>query len=271
MGGNRLRTLVEDLEIVLGEFITSHRVTHQEYRQATDHIIAAIKAGEESLLFDVFLEAQAADVVNVDRVGTVETVQGPFYRSGAPTLEPPYVMPGCEVQDRHSMLFSGRVAAPDGAPLANVVIDMWQADADGHYSSFFQGVAEWNLRGRFSTGADGRFQVTTVVPAAYQIPSDGPTGHLLRALGRHTFRPPHIHVKLTCPGHKTLITQVYFQGSAYLDSDVVHAVRESLIVPLSRRQNGDGQTGPFFEATYDFVLDTDDAYQRSSRDRVSAE
>ena len=85
----RIRSVVEDLEQVLLDFIRKHQITHTEYRAATDLIIDSIKAGEESLLFDVFFEAEATDVGNLGRDGSPEAIEGPFYRPGAPMLTGP--------------------------------------------------------------------------------------------------------------------------------------------------------------------------------------
>ena len=89
MENNRLKTVVEDLEQVLLEFMRKHLVTHEEYRLATDLLIHTVKAGEESLLYDVFFEAQATDLGNVGRKGSLEAIEGPFYLKGAPELPRP--------------------------------------------------------------------------------------------------------------------------------------------------------------------------------------
>jgi len=87
------------------------------------------------------------------------------------------------------LFLRGRVASPDGTPLAGVELDVWQADAAGHNSNIHPNMPEWNLRGRFHSGSDGTFEVRTIVPAPYEIPKGGPTGAVLSALGRHCFRP----------------------------------------------------------------------------------
>jgi hypothetical protein len=69
MTSERIRTVVEDLERAMLEFICKHNITHDEYRSATNLIIDEVEAGVASLLFDVFLEAAATDVGNVGRVG----------------------------------------------------------------------------------------------------------------------------------------------------------------------------------------------------------
>lgn len=259
MPDDRVRTLVEDLEQILLAFIRRHRVTHEEYRAATSIIIAEVKAGEESLLFDVFLEAEATDVGNTGRAGSPEAIEGPFYLPGAPELRPPFALPHRPGEPGDPLVFHGRVTGTDGTPLAGVELDVWQADADGLYSGIHPGIPDWNLRGRLRTAADGTFEVTTIVPPPYEIPKDGPTGTVLNALGRHFFRPAHLHLKLRHPGYGEMTSQLYIAGGPYLDSDVANAVRDGLVIELTRiddpaeiAKRGFGR--PYFDAVYDFAL-----------------
>ncbi len=118
----------------------------------------------------------------------------------------------------------------------------------GEYSNFHPGVPEGNLRGRLTTDAAGRFEFETVVPAPYEIPNTGATGSLLAALGRHCFRPGHIHFKVSHPSARALTTQIYFDGDPWIDSDVVGAVKDSLVTHLVR--DAEGAT----RCSYEFVL-----------------
>lgn len=104
--------------------------------------------------------------------------------------------------------------------------------------SLWEGTTTWTRRAESSsrrgaapdlvTDEDGNFEVETVVPLCYGIPEAGATGRLMAALGRHCFRPGHIHFKVSAEGVRPLTTQVYFEGDPYLDSDVVGAVKDSL-------------------------------------------
>ncbi|RZL73488.1 MAG: catechol 1,2-dioxygenase, partial [Rhodococcus sp. (in: high G+C Gram-positive bacteria)] len=152
----RIRTVVEDLEQVLLDFIRKHQITHTEYRAATDLIIDSIKAGEESLLFDVFFEAEATDVGNLGRDGSPEAIEGPFYLPGAPMLTGPLnVMPQRPDEKGEPLLFHGTVTGTDGKPLGGAELDLWHADADGLYSNIHPNIPDYNLRGRFTSEPDG--------------------------------------------------------------------------------------------------------------------
>jgi catechol 1,2-dioxygenase len=260
MTNDRVVTVVEDLERTLVEFIRKHRITHEEYRAATDVIVAEVQAGEGSLLFDVFLEAAATDVGNEGREGSIEAIEGPFYFPGAPWLQgPPFVLIRRPDEAGIPLVFHGQVTTEVGRPLAGVELDLWHADAAGLYSQIHPGIPDWNLRGRFRADDEGHFEVTTIAPPPYEIPKDGPTGTVLTALGRHFFRPAHLHVKLRHAYFGEQTSQLYFQGGEYLDSDVANAVRDELVIAaelvddperIARR----GLTVPFVDARYDFAF-----------------
>ena len=240
--------LIEKLESHLLQFIRDNAVTPDEYRTATKLMIDSVKAGEESLLLDVFFEAEATDVVNQDRKSSITAIEGPFYFPGAPLLERPYVMPQREFERGERLTFKGTVKDIDGRPLEGAELDMWHADAEGLYSNIHPGIPDWNLRGRFHSDSEGVFEVTTILPPPYEIPKAGPTGQVLQLLGRHFFRPAHLHVKVSADGCEDLTSQLYFDGDEYLDSDVANAVRDGLVLTLESDDSG-------HVARYDFVLD----------------
>jgi catechol 1,2-dioxygenase len=261
MTDNRARMLIEDLERTMQDFIRKHHITHDEYRKATEILVGTVRAGEESLLFDVFLEAAATDTDNLAKSGSVAAIEGPFYLPGAPLLEPPHVLPQRPDERGEVLFFSGTVTDATGTPLAGAELDMWQADAKGHYSNIHPDLPPFTLRGRFRTDADGAFEIRTILPPPYEIPKDGPTGIVLNTLGRHFFRPAHLHLKIRHPGHEELTSQLYFSGGEWLGSDVANAVRDELVLTLGRHDDpGDlasrGLSAPYLSARYDFALAT---------------
>jgi catechol 1,2-dioxygenase len=249
----RLETIFNDVLAGLQDVVRKHRVTWQEYRIATEWLTDAGNQGYEiPLLLDVFLST-TVDNSNFDADESTESnVEGPFYIPGAPRLEQPYVLPRRENEPGETLLFSGTVTATDGSPLPRALLDVWQANGAGQYSHFHPGVPEHNLRGQLTADDEGRFQFETVVPAPYEIPKTGATGRLLAALGRHCFRPAHIHFKLSHDDARPLTTQVYFHGDPWIDSDVVGAVKEPLITAVSRHEGDDGRS--YAACSYDFVL-----------------
>ncbi len=174
---------------------------------------------------------------------TSSNVLGPFYLSGAPVLDPPYTLADPE-EPGEPLLVSGRVTdATTSMPLPGAMLDVWQADANGRYSNQDAGLDEFHLRGRIPVDLEGAYEFRTVVPPPYEIPKDGPVGRLLRSLGRHAYRPAHLHFKVSCEGYAPLTTMVFFRGGAYLDSDTIGAVKDSLVVPLGRAE-AEGESIP---------------------------
>ena len=91
-----------------------------------------------------------------------------------------------------------------------------------------------NLRGKFRTDSEGRYTFIGIKPVSYAIPDDGPVGQLLRALGRHPFRPAHIHLLVSADGFVPVTTHLFVKGDKYLDSDAVFGPKDSLY--KSRRE-----------------------------------
>ena len=255
----RARDVLEDLEKVMLDFVRKHQITHDEYRTATGILTATVKAGEETLLYDVFLEAEATDTGNLGRQASPQALEGPFHLPGAPMLQAPYALPQRVEEAGDILFFTGRVTDDTGQALSGAELDIWQADALGFYSNIHPGIPDWNLRGRLVTDKHGFFEVRSIVPPPYEIPKDGPTGRVLKAMGRHFFRPAHLHVKVQSPGCLGLTTQLYFNGGQYLENDVANGVRDGLVVDLTRHDSpaelaAKGVDRPYFEVRYDFVL-----------------
>ena len=244
----RLNAIVDDIHQALVEIVTRHRVTLDEYRAAVEWLA---KAGQQHLeiplMLDVFLASTLDDLAHDAGDGTETNVEGPVYVPGAPRLERPYVLPMRENEPGEKLIFSGTVRSTDGSPLAGANLDIWQANGACEYSHFQPDVPEYNLRGQITTDDGGAFEFETVVPAPYEVPTGGATGQLLAALDRSAFRPGHIHFKISHPDAAPLTTQIYFEGDPWLGSDVVGAVKESLVTKLDRQ-------GSHATCSYDFVL-----------------
>ena len=122
------------------------------------------------------------------------------------------------------------------------------ADARGLYAVQGEVADPHNLRGIFTTDETGRYSFATIRPTPYPVPTDGPAGELFALADRHSWRPAHIHYRVEAPGHVGVTMHVFDGASAYLDSDAVFGVRNSLIRPFVADAEG------VYRATFDIVL-----------------
>lgn len=182
------------------------------------------------LLSDVLGITALKDLINNPKPegATEATVLGPFYRDNAKEMEK-----GASIsrgdKDGEPCAVQGRVTTPDGKPIAGAVLDVWQASDAGLYEQQDEHQPEMNLRGRFHTDGNGYYQFRTVKPHYYPIPGDGPVGKLLSALGRHNYRPAHIHFIVSAKGYEPVVTQFFDGSDPYIESDAVFGVKDSLI------------------------------------------
>jgi hydroxyquinol 1,2-dioxygenase len=147
----------------------------------------------------------------------------------------------------------------NGKPIQGAEVDIWQSSPEGFYENQDPVQADMNLRGKFTTDADGHISFRSVKPAGYPIPVDGPVGELLRAQGRHNMRPAHLHFLAYKPGFKTLISQVYDPEDKHIDNDVQFGVTRHLIGKYVRHDGPcakapDVKT-PWYSIEHTFVME----------------
>jgi protocatechuate 3,4-dioxygenase beta subunit len=189
---------------------------------------------------------------------TEATVLGPFFAHGAPEFEYGADLTKTATMKGEPTWVTGRVLSLDGKPIPAATLDIWQAKADGVYD-VQDPKAEFELRGRVRTNAEGRFAFKSYKPMFYGVPTDGPVGDLLRATNRHPMRPAHMHAIVSAPGYEQVITHVFVEGDPYLDSDAVFAVKDSLIGHYAKVDSAEeakklGMPCPFTRLEFDFHL-----------------
>ena len=213
------------------------------------------------LLSDMLGLTSAVDEVNHVAVAgaTPSSVEGPFH-SPAPARElGAWIAEGPERVRGEQTVVHGRVADTDGRPLAGATVDVWQADDAGAYDTQDTAQPDGNLRALLTTDADGRYWFRTVLPASYPVPTDGPVGDLLTALGRHPMRPAHLHLRVEAAAHRPVTTHAFIAGDRYLGSDAAFAVKDALVVAPQRCDDADeaavwGMDGPFLDLSFDVRL-----------------
>lgn len=212
------------------------------------------------LLSDIMGVSMLVDAINNRKPSgaSESTVLGPFHVPDVPEL--PMGSNICLDGKGDPMLIKGRILGTDGEPIAGAKIDVWQTNDDGFYDVQQKGIQpDFNLRGVFRTCEDGSYYFWGARPRFYPIPDDGPVGQLLGKLGRHPYRPAHLHYILEAEGFETLITHIFDPDDEYIHSDAVFGVKESLLAKFDLIEDPDrieaeGAEGPFYEVVHDFVL-----------------
>lgn len=251
----RLKQVMTALLHHLHDFAREVRLSEEEWRIGIAFLtevgsITDDKRQEFILLSDTLALSALVDLManpKQSRRATESSLLGPFFRERAPELAIGSDISGGVPGE--PIVLRGRVSSVEGASIAGACIDVWQAAPNGKYDVQDDTQPEMNLRARFRTDAEGRYQFRSVKPSSYGVPSDGPVGRMLNALGRHPMRPAHIHFLISAPRYQTLTTALYIAGDRYLDSDVVFGARDSLVVDYLR-------DGAYREAIeFDFALD----------------
>jgi catechol 1,2-dioxygenase len=261
----RFRDVMTSLVNHLHAFVKEVELTESEWGLAIEFLtrtgqISVNGRQEFVLLSDTLGVSMLVDAINHRKGGgaTENTVLGPFYVANAPIREM-----GANINlDGKGLPLSmtGRVIDVHGNPIENALIDTWMTNEDGFYDVQQPDIQpKFNLRGRFFTKGDGKYWFRGARPRYYPIPTDGPVGDMLLAMGRHPYRPAHIHFIVSAPGFVPVTTHVFMRGDTYLESDAVFGVKDSLIIDFTEKTDGKeadrlGVPSPFCTASFDFVL-----------------
>jgi catechol 1,2-dioxygenase len=234
----RTKELLSALVRHLHAFVRETRLTEREFQEAIGYVNAigqkTTPSHNEAMLLSGALGVSNLVCLLNNRQPTQANNLGPFYRAGAPRCEDGASLlrsptPGSKLS------FRGTVRSVSGEAVPGAEVDVWHSSPVGLYENQDPAQAEMNLRGRFVTLADGTFSFTTVKPAGYPVPTDGPTGALLAAQKRHNFRPAHLHFLVYKPGYKTIASQVYDPEDPHLETDSQFGVTEALIGKFEKK------------------------------------
>jgi len=250
----RFRQIMTSLIRHVHDFVREVELTEAEWMEGIKFLTATGQKCDDRrqefiLLSDVLGVSMLVDAINHRKPdgATESTVLGPFYVEGAPDLPAGFDIahggPGEPTEVR------GRVLTSEGKPIKGALLDVWQTAANSLYSSQDPKQDLYNLRGKFRSDDKGNYFFRTIKPVSYPVPTDGPVGAVLNAMGRHPMRPAHLHFIVSAPGYETVATHLFVKGDKYLDSDVVFAVKNSLVVDFKPKSDGN-----MLEAVYDFGL-----------------
>jgi protocatechuate 3,4-dioxygenase beta subunit len=214
---------------------------------------------------------------------TEGTVLGPYHTHDAQDIPP-----GSSISadpEGEPLLCLCTVKSTSGAPIKDAKVSIWETDSHGVYDVEYEHYTGDKPDGRAVIRSDdeGVFWFKAIVPVPYSIPDDGPVGQMLRLLGRHSWRPSHMHFMFEKAGFDHLTTCVlslscshcilqasktdlssalYLRGDPYETSDAVFGVKESLIIDLTTVNAEQAKKYDIKEGskllTYDFVLVTEE-------------
>ncbi|KAK9380043.1 Intradiol ring-cleavage dioxygenase [Kockiozyma suomiensis] len=239
----RARQLFSSMISYIHDFIRENKVTVDEWMLSVDFInrigkMSDDRRDEAILVMDVLGVESLVDAVTYDveqeaddETRTTKTcIIGPFYRENSPVYKNGDSIIQKELPGGDTSVVNGFVRSSDGSPIENAKVEVWHTAPNGLYEQQDPEQPDYNLRGTFYTDKNGFYEFIGLRPTSYPIPFDGPAGDILQILGRHPYRPGHIHFLISAPGHRRLITQIFDSTDEYVDNDSVFAVKNELVV-----------------------------------------
>lgn len=266
----RFREVMSALVRHLHGFAREVRLTEAEFQTAIGYVVALGRHTSETHNEAVLMAGSLGlssliCLLNNGNNGQTETfanLLGPFWRedspptpNGASIVRSPTPGP--------ALFVTAWFRDARGKPIAGAEVDVWHSSPEGYYENQDPLQADMNLRGKFTTDAEGMIAFRSILPAGYPIPVDGPVGELLRAQGRHNMRPAHLHFLARQHGFKTLISQIYVNDDPHLETDVQFGVTRALIGNYVRHDDGPAPApdvqGPWYSLDYTFVMEDGDS------------
>jgi hydroxyquinol 1,2-dioxygenase len=232
----RFREIMSSAVRHLHAFIRESNLTEAEFQRACAYIarlgqLTTASHNEVVLTAGSLGLSALVCLLNNGTRGAADTtanLMGPFWRMHSP----PTPNGGTIVRSPTPgvpIFVNAWVQDPLGYPVADAEVDVWHASNEGFYENQDPAQADMNLRGKFTTDAQGHIAFRSIKPHGYPIPVSGPVGDLLRAQGRHNMRPAHMHFMIYKQGFKTQFSQVYSSDDPNLDTDVQFGVTGALI------------------------------------------
>ncbi len=149
---------------------------------------------------------------------TTKDILGPFYRENSPSR----IELNIHNKEGEKLTIQGTVYKDDCVtPISNAKIEIWHANHQGEYDNETD---DFEFRGTVYSNEEGKYDFSTIVPGRY--------------LNGSNYRPSHIHFKVTEKDHQDLVTQLYFEGDPYIESDpwASNKIAEGRIISLNNNQ-----------------------------------
>ena len=158
---------------------------------------------------------------------TTTDILGPFYRPGSPirtSLRP-------AKSNGTPIILKGYIFKEDGkSPINNALVEIWHCDENEVYDNTSD---DYRYRGGQRTKADGKYEFKSILPVPYKAnPKD-----------ESSWRPSHIHMRVSVPNQQDLITQLYFKDGKYVDTDKWASDPKAVnrILDISKNKTGESE------------------------------
>lgn len=161
---------------------------------------------------------------------TTTDILGPFYRPGSP-LRTNLRLPN---SNGAPIVLKGYIFREDGkTPINNALVEIWHCDENEIYDNASD---EFKYRGGQRTKVDGKYEFKSILPVPYKADPKNET----------SWRPAHIHMRVSVPNQQDLITQLYFKDGKYVDTDKWASDPKAVNRILTISKNNSGETEIIF-------------------------
>ncbi|HRO69677.1 MAG TPA: hypothetical protein PK951_04830 [Chitinophagaceae bacterium] len=158
---------------------------------------------------------------------TTTDILGPFYRPGAP------MRTNLRLSGTHGtpIILKGRILKNDGTtPIGNALVEIWHCNENEVYDNTSD---DYHYRGAQKTNAEGKYAFKSILPVPYKA----------NANDESSWRPAHIHMRVSVPHQQDLITQIYFKDGKYVDTDRWSSSPDAVnrILKISKTKSGENE------------------------------
>ena len=180
---------------------------------------------------------------------TTTDILGPFYRSGAP-MRTNLRLPNSKATP---IILKGQVLKEDGkTPIDNALVEIWHCD---EYQVYDNASDEYKYRGGQRTNKEGKYEFKSIMPVPYKANPNNES----------SWRPAHIHMRVSVPGQQDLITQLYFKNGKYVDTDKYSSNPQAVNRILTISQNNTGES----EIIFNVIMQKEIPLDQKVYDRIT--
>ncbi len=158
---------------------------------------------------------------------TTTDILGPFYRPGSP------LRTNLRLSNSNGtpIVLKGYIFKEDGkTPINNALVEVWHCDENEVYDNTSD---DYKYRGGQRTKANGKYEFKSILPVPYKARPNDET----------SWRPAHIHMRVSVPNQQDLITQIYFKGGKYVETDKWASDPKAVnrILTISKNNSGESE------------------------------